>query len=186
MTDALTNGVEFFFSCTQRFRHVVLGLQTRKETCLSIFLCCGWGRELNEDLCRFAAYPSCHWSLNASWGWRLGASRKGTGDERTFFLKAWHLPKAQHICPAAMNGIKAVRSGIAVKYQMSKTHQFLFTCTVQKGAGVSFVGRRRQHMHNLTQLVWQELEMQVLIDLFLELQAVIVPWDGAVPFSFTC
>ncbi|KAH8932306.1 hypothetical protein BDL97_19G064400 [Sphagnum fallax] len=30
----------------------------------------------------------------------------------------------------------------------------------QKGAGVSFVGRRRQHMHNLTQLVWQELEMQ--------------------------
>jgi hypothetical protein len=35
-------------------------------------------------------------------------------------------------------------------------------------------------------LVWQELEMQVLIDLFLELQAVIVPWDGAVPFSFTC
>jgi hypothetical protein len=43
---------------------------------------------------------------------------------------------------------------------MSKTHQFLFTCTVQKGAGVSFVGRRRQHMHNLTQLVWQELEMQ--------------------------
>ncbi len=117
-------------------------------------------------------------------GWELHA--KGQVMREPFFLKAWHLPKAQNICPAARNGIKAVRSGIAVKYQMSKTHQFLFTCTVQKGAGVSFVGRHRQHMHNLTQLVWQELEMQVLIDLFLELQAVIVPWDGAVPFSFTC